>query len=113
MRIYDHGLSVNPCPGPLKLGHYYGYRGGHKEQLGCVSKAGQVEIRRPLIVGAISRLNWPGRKSTLPGSWLSRILERKPKMLVAIALANEMARTIWAVLTNENTFGATERVIAA
>ena len=27
------------------------------------------------------------------------MLERKPKMLVAIALANKMARQIWALLT--------------
>jgi hypothetical protein len=41
------------------------------------------------------------------------MLERKPKMLVAIALANKMARTIWAVLKNETTFRDPERVIAA
>lgn len=32
-------------------------------------------------------------------SCLSRMLARKPKMLVAIALANKMARQIWAMLT--------------
>jgi transposase len=89
------------------------FSSGGKERLGRVSKAGQADIRRLLIVGAMSRLNWLGRKSILPGSWLSRMLERKPKMLVAIALANKMARTIWAVLKNETTFRDPERVIAA
>lgn len=42
--------------------------------------------------------------SDLPGlvredSWLARMLKRKPKMLVAIALANKMARAIWAMIT--------------
>ena len=31
--------------------------------------------------------------------WLARMMARKPKMLVAIALANKMARAIWAMLT--------------
>ncbi|CCQ75660.1 putative transposase (fragment), IS110 family [Magnetospira sp. QH-2] len=67
-------------------------------RLGRVSKAGQSDIRRLLIVGAMSRLNWLGRRTIPEGSWLSRMLARKPRMLVAIALANKMARTIWAML---------------
>ena len=72
---------------------------GGKERLGRVSKAGQIDIRRLLIMGAMSRINWLGRKSVAEGSWLARMLERKPKMLVAIALANKMARAIWGMLT--------------
>ena len=72
---------------------------GGKQRLGRVTKAGQADIRRLLIVGAMSRLTWLGRKSIRPGSWPARVLERKPKMLVAIALANKMARAIWAMLT--------------
>lgn len=71
---------------------------GGKQRLGRVSKAGQIDIRRLLIIGAMSRLNWMGRKSIPKGSWLARMLERKPRMLVAIALANKMARAIWAML---------------
>ena len=33
------------------------------------------------------------------GSWLARMLERKPIPVVAVALANKMARNIWAMLT--------------
>jgi transposase len=75
------------------------FSSGGKERLGRVSKAGQADIRRLLIIGAMSRLNWMGRKSIPDGSWLSRMLARKPRMLVAIALANKMARMIWAMLT--------------
>lgn len=77
---------------------------GGKERLGSVSKAGQADIRRLLIIGAMSRLNWLGRKSIDEGSWLARMLARKPKVLVAIALANKMARTIWAMLTNKEDY---------
>jgi transposase len=76
---------------------------GGKERLGRMTKAGQADIRRLLIIGAMSRLTWIGRRAIPEGSWLSRMLARKPKMLVAIALADKMARQIWAMLTkNEN-----------
>ena len=45
-----------------------------------------------------------GRKSIPEESWLGKMLARKPKMLVAIALANKMARTIWAMLTKETDY---------
>lgn len=38
------------------------------------------------------------RKGAPDGSWLARMLARKTKMLVAVALANRMARTAWALL---------------
>lgn len=76
---------------------------GGKERLGRISKAGQADIRRLLITGAMSRLNWLGQQKISEGSWLAKMLARKPKMLVAVALANKMARQIWAMLTkNEN-----------
>ncbi len=62
-------------------------------------KAGQTDIRRLLIIGAMSRLGWLGRRTIPEGSWLARMLARKPRMLVAITLANKMARQIWAMLT--------------
>ena len=75
------------------------FSSGGKERLGRISKAGQADIRRLLIIGAMSRLNWLGRKSIPEDSWLARLAARKPRMLVAIALANKMARTIWALMT--------------
>ena len=77
---------------------------GGKERLGRMTKAGQADIRRLLIIGAMSRLGWLGRRTITEGSWLSRMLARKPKMLVAIALANKMARQIWAMLTKNEDY---------
>ena len=70
------------------------YSSNGKEWLGRISKAGQADIRGLLIVGAMPRLNWLGRKSIHSRSWLARMLERKPRMPVAIALANRVARAI-------------------
>jgi transposase len=89
------------------------YSSGGKERLGRVSKAGQSDIRRLLIIGAMSRLNWLGRKSIAEASWLARIAARKPRMLVAIALANKMARTIWAVLAKNEDYRDSAQVAAA
>jgi transposase len=86
---------------------------GGKERLGRMTKAGQADIRRLLIIGAMSRLNWLGQRGILEGSWLSHMLKRKPKMLVAIALANKMARQIWAMMTRNEDYRDPELVGAA
>lgn len=75
------------------------YSTGGKQILGRTSKMGQKDIRRLLIIGAMSLINVAVRKGAPRGSWLERMLMRKPRMVVAIALANKMARTIWAMLT--------------
>lgn len=77
---------------------------GGKQKLGRTSKMGQRDIRRLLIVGAMSIVHWRGRDGGRPGSWLSRMLARKPRMLVAIALANKMARIVWAMLTRNEDY---------
>ncbi|MET3778173.1 transposase [Rhizobium alvei] len=88
------------------------FSSGGKQRLGRISKTGQSDIRRLLIIGAMSRLNWLGRKSIPEGSWLGRMLARKPRMLVAIALANKMARTIWALLTKHEDYRVPAQAIA-
>lgn len=80
------------------------YSSGGKDRLGRMSKAGQADIRRLLIIGAMPRMNWLWRRSIAEGSWLARMMARKPRMLVAIALANKMARAIWAMLTKNEDY---------
>lgn len=55
---------------------------------------------------------WLGRKSIPESSWLARIAARKPRMLVAIALAYKMARTIWALLTKNEDYRDSAQVVA-
>lgn len=64
----------------------------------------QTDIRSLLITGAMSRLTVLARKSINEGSWLAQMLHRKPLMLVAIALANKMARAIWAMMTKNEDY---------
>jgi transposase len=77
---------------------------GGKQILGKTSKGGQRDIRRLLIIGAMAVVRWASRNGAPEGSWLARMLARKPRMLVAIALANKMARSVWAMLTKKENY---------
>jgi transposase len=70
---------------------------GGKERLGAISKRGNQQLRTLLIVGATSILKLGKRGVKLP-AWLAGLMARKPFKLVAVALANKTARTIWALL---------------
>lgn len=74
------------------------FSSGGKEKLGSVSKAGQRDIRRLLITGCMSVVRWASRRGASEGSWLASMLGRKPRMLVAVALANRTARIAWALM---------------
>lgn len=77
---------------------------GGKQVLGKASKMGQRDIRRLLIIGAMAVVRSASRHGTEDGSWLARMLGRKPRMLVAIALANKMARGLWAMMTKQENY---------
>ena len=79
---------------------------GGKQRLGKTSKMGERTLRRLLIIGASAVVRWAARKGAPAGSWLERMLVRKPRMLVAVALANKMARIIWALLAKGGIYRA-------
>jgi len=70
---------------------------GGKERLGAISKMGNRFIRRLLFLGAMGVISV--RKRSDPGDdWLGRVPGKKPLKVAAIALANRMARAVWAML---------------
>jgi len=98
-------LSVNPAN--FESGrHFAAWLGltprerstGGKQRLGRISKAGNERLRQLLVVGAtaVIRVARPGRPSS--SAWLLGLLARKPKKLAAVALANKVARIIWAMM---------------
>ena len=72
---------------------------GGKAKYGRASKMGQADIRRHLVAGAMSVIHWAKSRGFAGNTWLERLVGRKPTMVAAIALANKMARTIWAMLS--------------
>jgi transposase len=79
---------------------------GGKQKLGAVSKMGERTLRRLLIIGASSLVQPATRRGPSPGSWLARMLARKPRMLVIVAPANKIARTVWALLARNEAYRA-------
>jgi len=69
---------------------------GGRARPGRISRAGDEGLRRLLVLGAtaVIRQAKPGRAAP----WLLALLARKPKKLAALALANKMARTVWAMM---------------
>jgi transposase len=67
---------------------------------------GERTLRRLLIIGANSVLLWVARHGAPAGSWIARMLARKPPMLVRVALANKMARIIWALMARGEVYRA-------
>lgn len=51
-------------------------------------------------------VRWAEHKGAAPGSWLARMLERKPPMLIRVALANKMARIAWALMAHGGEYRA-------
>jgi transposase len=76
---------------------------GGKERIGRLSKMGNRSIRRLLYLGALARIRIQ-RRSGAADPWLAGMLARKPVKLVAIALANRMARVIWALLRTREVY---------
>jgi transposase len=74
---------------------------GGKQRMGGISRAGHERLRTLLVSGATAVI----RHATRPGSklatnWLLNLLQRRPRKLVAVALANKMARVAWAIMTS-------------
>lgn len=90
---------------------------GGKARLGKTSKmpsrrlhanvcrvTGQRDIRTLLVSGAMAVLQAVERFGTPNNGWLTRMRARKPRMVVAIALANKMARGLWAMMTKQEDY---------
>ena len=72
---------------------------GGKQRLGATTKRGERSLRRLLIIGANSVIitrHVPA--AARPGTWLGGMLTRRPPMPVRVALANKMARIVWALM---------------
>ena len=85
---------------------------GGKQKLGPISKQGDQYLRRILVVGAHAVLR-RARQQPQKYPWLTQLLARKPFKVVAVALANKMARTAWALLAKGGTYRAPALVAAA
>ena len=77
---------------------------GGKQRLGRLSKADNERLRQLLVVGAMAVIRHakPGSKSA--SAWLLQLLERRPRKVAGVVLANKMARIIWAMMVRGEAF---------
>ena len=77
---------------------------GGKEKLGAITKQGNRAIRRLLVLGAISVLRVAAKRKGALRDWLVALRARKPGKVAAVALANKLARIVWAIMTTGEAF---------
>jgi len=107
-------VALAPAPSTFRRGRDFAawvgltprqHSSGGKERLGRTTKMGERSLRRLLIIGASSTLVAAVRDGARD-PWLARMLARKPRMLVMVALANKMARIVWALMARGGSYRA-------
>jgi len=73
---------------------------GGKDRLGHISKAGNRYLRMLLVVGALSVIRRAKQVGYTRRPWLTKLLQRRSTKIAAIALANKIARTAWAMMAH-------------
>jgi transposase len=85
---------------------------GGKTRLGRITKTGNREIRKLLVLGATSMVRRAEQWNSAAGTWVRGLLERRPVRSVTVALANKMARIAWALMTRNEIYRAKGGVAA-
>jgi transposase len=71
---------------------------GGKDRLGSISKQGDRYLRSLFMAGALAVIRYAKINGTKHRPWLTALLARRPTKVAAIALANKIARTAWAMM---------------
>jgi len=71
---------------------------GGKDKLGGISKQGDRYLRSLFTAGALAVIRYAKIHGTRHRPWLTALLARRPTKVVAIALANKIARMAWAMM---------------
>ena len=72
---------------------------GETSRMGKISKRGDQHLRKMLIHGARSIVNWVKHKEDKLSLWIKYLEKRMCPNKVTIAVANKLARIAWAVMT--------------
>ena len=77
---------------------------GGKERLGHITKGGDRYLRSLFCAGALSVIRNAKIYNTKSRPWLTKLLERRPVKIAAIALANKLARMAWALMAKGESY---------
>ena len=84
------------------------YASGDNSRMGSMRKRGSQALRRLLIHGARSVVNWSEKKMDGLNLWIQALKKRMPHCKVVVAVANKLARMIWAVLSKGEAYRSPE-----
>jgi transposase len=79
---------------------------GGNSRLGRISKRGDGYVRRLLVHGARAVLRWQRSAPKKSSPWIGELLVRRPTNVVLVAMANKTARTVWAMMRDQQDFKA-------
>ena len=71
---------------------------GGKNRLGNITKQGDRYLRGLFVAGALAVIRYAKIHGTKHRPWLTELLARRPTKVAAIALANKIARMVWAMM---------------
>jgi transposase len=94
-KVFSSGRSLAAWIGLVPKQHST----GGKQRLGGISKQGNRYLRWLLVVGAMAVIRYARQHGT-KRLWLTRIMERRPIKVAAVALANKIARMAWAIMVH-------------
>jgi transposase len=77
-----------------------------KVRLGVITRAGDEALRSVLVAGATAVIHHLGQGRGSVSPWLTDLLKRKPPKLVAVALANKIARIAWKMMMTGESYRA-------
>ena len=77
---------------------------GGKTRLGGITKQGDSYLRHLLVIGARTVVRYPKARSKVDAEWIDALLQRRRPMVVAVAVANKLARIIWAMMSSGEFF---------
>jgi transposase len=97
---FKNGRQFSACLGLVPREH----SSGGVQKLGGISKRGDDYLRRMLIQGAWSVIHYAEGRQDRLSQWALQVKERRGKHKAVIAVANKLARIIWALVRHETTF---------
>ena len=77
---------------------------GGKDRLGGISKQGDRYLRGLFVAGALAVIRYAKIHGTKHRPWLTALLARRPAKIAAIALANKIARMVWAMMARSERY---------
>ncbi|OFC69815.1 IS110 family transposase [Alteromonas confluentis] len=97
---YKNGRQYAACLGLVPRE----YSSGGKQKLGGITKRGNRYLRKLLVQGAWSIIRHSKNADDRLSRWVEQVIIRSGKHKAAVALANKLARILWAVLAKQAPF---------